>query len=887
MTEKKQHSVIFDFAKDIYIVDGRPIELTATQHRMLRLLYESRPKVISREELAGDRVEGNYDAALAKNIERLRDLFPDRTWIEVVRGRGFRWKDLSRVDIGEAATNVLTDSEHRQDDEEHSGDGDVAESDSARAFYSGGPSKPAHIMENFDITRTQYAGSNGDEVSWRTVLQKRVGERTGGLHIFLLLGPAGSGKSTLAHRIVVDAIQAGYSVEDALTDPRALPPVELLKARPSVRARHSLFVTKIHSANNGDEAEYIARWATKVSQLNIAATLIIVCDTNKWRPFEERFLRIARIERKQLTTWLLNHRLDDKEIEQLVDRLRQHDALRARSNLSNDEVVELFRKRANNGLLTSLIEVTRGSSERETLSEILLWEFRDLPQQSQWAHLVVALSSSRQARIANRVLGEILHDLTHEFQYFGSPAFVLHLADVIIRDRTGGWRSRHSILANSLITSVREIFPLTIERALLSLLQISARTDATLFECLVRRKVLTLLPDFSMQDRVVLEAAGMIDNSYLLSVLYNQHARELISGARYRRALDFLDKSTDRFPASSNPASYLRAYAFIRNGQQELAHAIATSLVGPAQSLEHLYHATVLLAMARDADAARNARDMYAQVAISSRTPPDELSELDRRITELLRTPTVPTTPKARLNAILLSAETHPFGIELIDEASQLLAELPSYDSIVLRVSQYYFRMRASGFDDDATRAALRYLEKKWRSHLHAHESGERQYSKRSLARLHAGCARARMLQVERSALSEESLVAISEELQRSLDLFRDEPWVKLWLSEIEFRLGHCDRSIHLAREARALAPENELCSIAVADRLLHQPAPSIANIAEAEEVLVRLVPRTEPLSEANSGGIREKTVSYVVERSQELLQIAAQLRGTKKDEGQ
>ncbi len=89
--------VIIDIEKHRLLVNGSPVDLTATEFRLLRLLMERKGRVQSRENLLVN--VWNYEADIETrtvdtHIRRLREkLGPEADIIETVRGVGYRVVD--------------------------------------------------------------------------------------------------------------------------------------------------------------------------------------------------------------------------------------------------------------------------------------------------------------------------------------------------------------------------------------------------------------------------------------------------------------------------------------------------------------------------------------------------------------------------------------------------------------------------------------------------------------------------------------------------------------------------------------------------------------------------------------------------------------------------
>lgn len=86
--------ILVDVDRHEVSVDGKPVELTATEFKLLRLLMERRGRVQTREHLLIN--VWNYETEIETrtvdtHVRRLREkLGPEADWIETIRGVGYR-----------------------------------------------------------------------------------------------------------------------------------------------------------------------------------------------------------------------------------------------------------------------------------------------------------------------------------------------------------------------------------------------------------------------------------------------------------------------------------------------------------------------------------------------------------------------------------------------------------------------------------------------------------------------------------------------------------------------------------------------------------------------------------------------------------------------------
>ena len=89
----------FSFDEMVFLKNGRPIELSKTEQKLLRILVENRGKTVSRSELVDriwtDGTEYVDENALSVTIKRLRDKLEDSPsnpqYIKTVYGIGYTW----------------------------------------------------------------------------------------------------------------------------------------------------------------------------------------------------------------------------------------------------------------------------------------------------------------------------------------------------------------------------------------------------------------------------------------------------------------------------------------------------------------------------------------------------------------------------------------------------------------------------------------------------------------------------------------------------------------------------------------------------------------------------------------------------------------------------
>jgi two-component system phosphate regulon response regulator PhoB len=87
-------TIVLDIERHEVSVAGKPVELTATEFKLLRLLLERRGRVQTREHLLLN--VWNYETEIETrtvdtHVRRLREkLGPEADWLETIRGVGYR-----------------------------------------------------------------------------------------------------------------------------------------------------------------------------------------------------------------------------------------------------------------------------------------------------------------------------------------------------------------------------------------------------------------------------------------------------------------------------------------------------------------------------------------------------------------------------------------------------------------------------------------------------------------------------------------------------------------------------------------------------------------------------------------------------------------------------
>ena len=90
--EESQYRLMLDTQKETVFLDGTPLDLTAAEYTVLKLLIEHRGSTVSKEQiLYGSEVfQQGSDGSLAVILNRLRKKLGDEIELKTVRGVGYR-----------------------------------------------------------------------------------------------------------------------------------------------------------------------------------------------------------------------------------------------------------------------------------------------------------------------------------------------------------------------------------------------------------------------------------------------------------------------------------------------------------------------------------------------------------------------------------------------------------------------------------------------------------------------------------------------------------------------------------------------------------------------------------------------------------------------------
>lgn len=200
------------------------------------------------------------------------------------------------------------------------------------SFYSGGLATPSDIAANLDVPRTQYIHEWTDEngnhhKAWKDLLltqaKNTLSEKK--FRVVIVYGHRGSGKTTLCKRMIHDLVASSIPVIDMLADTLAPEHVDdiitKIKADPE-KCLH-IFI-EIEDIQEEIDVQQFRAAIKQIADLNVAITIYVAMDTNKWKQIEAKVGRTVRATGCVLEDRHLEGRLDGREMAELISRLKNH-----------------------------------------------------------------------------------------------------------------------------------------------------------------------------------------------------------------------------------------------------------------------------------------------------------------------------------------------------------------------------------------------------------------------------------------------------------------------------------------------------------------------------------------------------------------------------------
>jgi len=488
------------------------------------------------------------------------------------------------------------------------------------SFYSGGLAKEADIAANLDILRTQYIESwkeedkEGDIVfnrAWKDKLcDKNVMED--GVRIIVIYGHRGSGKTTLCRRMIYDLNKAfSIPVIDMLNETLAPENIDdIIRKTKEDQGRCLHIFTEIEDIHDDFVIHKLKEAIRKLAKSGLNITIYINIDTNKWKQIETKIGNsILHITDHKPEEWHLRGNFDEREIDDLIIKLRHHKSLHRLAEKNDRYIRFLFRRKAKKRILVSLIEVTRGTDVAQDINEILWPQYQSLSKQGKWAYALVVLFHSFGLEIPYIVMEGALKELIDDTEYFLSESFQAETAEIIeYNSDKFTFKSRHRIIAETLSKRFRDEYKYKIIRAVLISLDLND-TDNHLpfFKKMCDYKIFRTISNLEPLIEDVKNGRLETIQNKNISIFLNSITRIYQGRKMNMQAKELAEKSYQLWDYIANQAFYLHAFCCLYLGEIENAKKAANELIKATNLPYHQLHGIAILRVLREWDAADKA----------------------------------------------------------------------------------------------------------------------------------------------------------------------------------------------------------------------------------------------------------------------------------------
>ena len=630
-----------------------------------------------------------------------------------------------------------------------------------KAFYSGNAATDEDVEAGLDFMRSQYARPWKDDEGkpqrpWKDllvpqaekILQKRV------LRLVVLFGPKGAGKSTLLKRMAHDLRALSFPVEEYLTGSIDVAVVMSPLNRNSGKCIHVF--ARVSSAESSETMELLQSIA-RLNASQVGVIVYLAVDTNVWKRIEGRVK-----DAKQHGGWLLEERhlrgqLDVQEVNDLILLLRKHNCLFRLEHKSEAAIQFLFRKKARRGLLTCLIECTRGTDKVNDLSDILWLEYQSLPKEAQDAYALTMLFSSVGIGVPAQVMRTTLSELTGSPGYFASQSFMSETSEVIWLAHSGCYGLRHPLIAQTMLDRIKtpswDNFKYRLFRVWLASTSLADSVDDGFFRVAMDRKVFKCLSNLEPIVEELNKGAIATFDAKAHSRILNSVIRILQGRRSYGWALELCERSLELWPHRSNQAVYLRGFCAYHLGNRKMARETASDLLLADDPYFMLHGISLLVALRewRLADGGiKGFTKSYGSDGLMYPEIPDLLREVNyglslsaKSLSDAIVGNLRPTALLARLQLAIAQAQSDLDEEEVITEFKNLLRRQHNLKPIYHAFFSYLLRWREGEDGEDNAIQRLTIVREECEYHLNQHEGHFRHYPKEILSVLHGSLGRA------------------------------------------------------------------------------------------------------------------------------------------------
>jgi len=340
----------------------------------------------------------------------------------------------------------------------------------ASAFFKGASYGWGAIISKFDAERTLT-----DSILSEIVLTDDS-DRPRSTDFYLIKGYAGSGKTVLLKRIAYEAATTFDKVALFIRSDAHLNIAPIAELSSLIGERLFIFIDGV--ARRATECELFLR-AARSSKLPL--TIIVTERTNEWN-----------VDANSLSSLLDNEyqlkSLSLKEINAVIAKLEEHQALGILAGKNIEEQREAFHLHADRQLLIALYEITSGKS----FEEIVFDEYRNIVNnRARNVYLIICalnrLNVPVRAGLVNRLAGVSFHDFKEQFF---APLESVVITETYEPARDMAYRARHPWVAKTIFEHAlpNEIDRFDLYLSIIRELDVGYTPDRTAFREFVRAK---------------------------------------------------------------------------------------------------------------------------------------------------------------------------------------------------------------------------------------------------------------------------------------------------------------------------------------------------------------------------------------------------------------
>jgi energy-coupling factor transporter ATP-binding protein EcfA2 len=724
----------------------------STKFNLLKKLFASLPAGIP---LAGaiyesfvSKLDKKEKHELSEQIKNFKILKRKKSYLEVINELDLRHEDI----IEKEKLDQLLESF------EATSESNLLSSDPA-AFYSGGAASPGDIAANLDVLRTQYIGAWTDiqgapQKAWKSLLFKEAKKtlQKKKSRFVIIYGHRGSGKTTLCRRMSHDLKESSIPVIDLIPNTLSLEHVEDISNKLRAEKEKCVHIfTKIEDIHDVMLLQNFKTSLNKLLELQIPFTIYLTIDTNKWRQIELKIGNTVKAIGYILESRHLRGSLDEAELSQLVLKLKANNCLFRLKHKPEGYILYLFRKKAKKGLLTSLIEATRGIEEGQELSDIIWQEFETMSERAKFAYGLVALFGAFGIKIPFSIMEKAMANLTGDQCYFESTAFNAETAEIIWHPRSVSYSTRNRLVAETLLQRMDykewEGFKYKILFAALNSIDVELPLDYSFYTMTLDRKVFRVIKDLDLLIQSINDGTIRSIHGHDISRAFNSIIRIYQGRNENLKGKYLSDDSLRHWNHIGNQAYYLKAFCCYYLEEYEDAKSFAIDLIEAVDYPFHMLHGVVLLCLLKEWNMADKAlKNFEKHIGSDCALYPNyhELrKEVDIRLSVDISTDDIESLTPAlaldKIEQVLVNIEANERDI--LEQYKKLVRRKHDFFRGYLSFFSYLHSPRLDE-DDSAALERYRILSDECKYHLGQHEDHYLNYPTDVRSLLHSNLAR-------------------------------------------------------------------------------------------------------------------------------------------------